>query len=219
MARAGALSEQALYLAAYRAGSAARCAVSHKFILKYRSGVTSPIYLIMGTPAAGKSTVARALMGRFTHGLHIPVDDVRHMVVSGLADMGPERYSDEVTRQLLLAHEAAARIAQTYGQAGFAVALDDFWFGDAPGADYVRILGPELHRVILRPSRTTALERLAARGAGSESFRGMLAMGIAEVDDALERHPKVGWRTIDSSDLSVEETVDRILHETQTTPA
>lgn len=174
-----------------------------------------PIYLIMGTPAAGKTTVARALMNRFTHGLHIPVDDVRHMVVSGLADMSFD-WSEELGRQLRLAHEASACVAQTYAQAGFAVALDDFWFGDVPDADYAKILGPDLHRVILRPSRATALIRLAERGKDGDSFKQILAQAIAEVDNELERHPKIGWHVIDSTDLTVDETVDRILNATRT---
>ena len=179
-----------------------------------------PLFLIMGAPATGKSTVARALMGRFTHGLHIPVDDLRHMVVSGLADMGDigAETSDELYLQLRLAHEAAACVALTYRQAGFAVALDDFWFGDAPEADYTRILGSELHQIILRPSRAAALARLAARGTDGESMKLILAEAITEVDEALELHSKTDWHVIDSTSLSVEDTVNRILHATRTLP-
>ena len=177
-----------------------------------------PIYLIMGSPAAGKSTVSRALMRRFPSGLHVPVDNVRFMVVSGLADMGPGP-SEALTLQLRLAHIAAARMAQTYAQAGFAVALDDFWFGDAPDADYTRILGSGLHRVILRPSRLAALERLAGRAPESFSFKQLLAQAIAMVDEALELHPKTGWHVVDSSHLTVEQTVDALLKVTQTAPA
>ena len=48
-----------------------------------------PIFLLSGTPGAGKSSVATALMQHFEFGLHIPVDDLREWVVSGLADPVP----------------------------------------------------------------------------------------------------------------------------------
>jgi AAA domain len=177
----------------------------------------SDAFLIMGPPAAGKSTVARALMRRFPRGVHIPLDDVRHMVTSGLVDMSFE-ISDELLAQLALAHEAAALMARTYTRAGFVAALDDFWFGEQPEADYQRLLGPGLHCVLLRPQRAAVLERLAARGTDGDSFRPLLEQAIAFVDDELERHPKVGWHVIDSTRLTVEETVDAILHATGVQP-
>lgn len=177
----------------------------------------SDAFLILGPPAAGKSTVARALMRRFTRGVHIPVDDVRHMVTSGLVDMSFE-FSDELFAQLALAHEAAALMARTYTRGGFAVALDDFWFGAHPEADYARVLGPDLHLVLLRPQRPAALARLSARGTDGDSFRPLLEQAIAFVDDELERHPKTGWHVIDSTRLTVEETVDAILHATGVQP-
>jgi tRNA uridine 5-carbamoylmethylation protein Kti12 len=69
-----------------------------------------PIFLIMGTPASGKSTVAKALMQRFERGLHIPVDDLRHLVVAGLSDMAFE-IPPETLRQLRLARESASVMA------------------------------------------------------------------------------------------------------------
>ena len=46
------------------------------------------IVLITGTPGAGKSVTAAALMRRFPFGLHIPVDDLREWVVSGISAPG-----------------------------------------------------------------------------------------------------------------------------------
>ena len=43
-----------------------------------------PIYLVVGPPAVGKSTTSGALAARFPKSLHIPVDDFRNMVVSGI---------------------------------------------------------------------------------------------------------------------------------------
>ena len=48
----------------------------------------TPIFLITGAPAVGKTTTGRALASRFAKSLHIPVDDVRRMVVSGVRHPG-----------------------------------------------------------------------------------------------------------------------------------
>jgi chloramphenicol 3-O-phosphotransferase len=177
----------------------------------------NPIFLVMGSPACGKSTVCRALMQRFARGLHIPVDDLRHMVVSGLDDMG-ETINDETQRQLQLAHETAARMACAYADAGFAVAIDDFWFGDVPDADYAPIIGTRLQRILLLPRQEIALERLHARDKAEGDFKPILELGIRFVYDAVKNHPRTGWQVVDSSQLSVEQTVNRILELTGIQP-
>ena len=67
----------------------------------------------MGTPASGKSTVARALAQRFERGVHIPLDDLRQMVVAGRVDMGFE-ISADLKLQLRLARESAAEIGRAH---------------------------------------------------------------------------------------------------------
>ena len=61
-----------------------------------------PIYLIAGSPASGKSTLARLLAQRAAKGLHIPVDDLRTMVHGGVVHPGPV-WSKELVEQLKLA--------------------------------------------------------------------------------------------------------------------
>ena len=96
--------------------------------------MTKPIFLVMGTPACGKSTISRALASRFELGIHIPVDDVRHMVVGGISDMKFEtRDAANVSDlQIRFTRESASEMAWIYNTAGFAVAIDDFWFNDIP---------------------------------------------------------------------------------------
>jgi adenylylsulfate kinase-like enzyme len=169
-----------------------------------------PIFLIMGTPASGKSTIAKALMQRFERGLHIPVDDLRHLVVAGLSDMAFE-IPPETFRQLRLAREAASVMARMYSDEGFAVAIDDFWLGENPDEDYNRKISRRVTRVLLLPKLETTLKRLYARNPDEGSFKLILESAVRSLQTGIETHPKTGWLVIDSSDLSVEQTVDLIL--------
>ncbi|HRL14538.1 MAG TPA: hypothetical protein PKX07_21830, partial [Aggregatilineales bacterium] len=86
----------------------------------------NPIYVVVGPPAVGKSTTSRALAARFPKSIHIPVDDLRNMVVSGLMLPGAV-WSDGLAQQITLARTSAASMALAYHTAGFAVVIDDFW--------------------------------------------------------------------------------------------
>jgi chloramphenicol 3-O-phosphotransferase len=174
-----------------------------------------PIFLILGSPAAGKSTVAKALMNRFERGLYVPVDDFRQMVVSGLADMGFD-ITPDLLEQIRLAREAASSMARLYNDMGFAVAIDDFWHTQLPHADYMQTLGLNIFRILLLPSLQETLDRLHKRDKDSEGMKQMLEQGIRHVHHAIETQPetKTGWHVVDSSNLSIEETVDRILEMT-----
>jgi cytidylate kinase len=59
------------------------------------------LFVISGVSAAGKSTVARLLAGRFARGVCVHGDEIRAMVVSGRADMRPDA-GREALRQLTL---------------------------------------------------------------------------------------------------------------------
>jgi adenylylsulfate kinase-like enzyme len=169
-----------------------------------------PIFLIMGTPASGKSTVAKALMQRFERGLHIPVDDLRHLVVAGLSDMAFE-IPPETFRQLRLARESACVMARMYSDDGFAVAIDDFWLGENPDENYNRKISRRITRILLLPNLETTLERVYARNPDEGSFKQTLETAIRSLQTGIEAHPKTGWLVIDSSHLSVDQTVDQIL--------
>lgn len=76
-----------------------------------------PIFLITGAPAVGKTTTGRALASRFDKSLHIPVDDVRGMVVSGVRHPGRE-WSAGLVEQLSAARESVCAIGNALPPCG-----------------------------------------------------------------------------------------------------
>ncbi|MBN1372786.1 MAG: AAA family ATPase [Anaerolineaceae bacterium] len=172
-----------------------------------------PIFLIVGPPAVGKSTTSRALAACFSKSIHMPVDDLRMMVVSGLLLPGPV-WSDELAQQIALARQSAAEAALIYHRTGFGVVIDDFWDAEHLN-DYQALLGhPHFHKVVLYPRQEAAHQRNRQRAEGSPE--------LAYIDEGIEivyrqlnasaaRLAEDGWVVVDTSALSVDETVAAIL--------
>lgn len=174
----------------------------------------NPVYLLAGPPAVGKTTTARALAARFAQSIHIPVDDLRDMVVSGRVYPG-EAWPPELVAQLQLARHSAVQMAQAYRAAGFMVVIDDFWDPHSRLQEYAALTAEaNVHRVLLLPSRAVAEARnLQRSGPGPASAfiqQGIQAVyaGLDEVGAALTQ---TGWRRLDTSHRSPKETVDAIL--------
>lgn len=171
-----------------------------------------PIFVITGTPGSGKTSVARALAGRFPFGLHVPVDDLREWVVSGLAHPVPS-WTAETGRQFRLARRAAAQLARLYAEAGFAVVVDDVIFpAEARELFAEPLAGLPVHQILLRPSLDVALARNAART--TKGFEpALLADTIRGLHSAMGEPvwAEARWLVVDSSWLSVAATVDAIL--------
>ena len=172
-----------------------------------------PIFILTGTPASGKSSVAKALLQCFTFGVHIPVDNLRGLVVSGLSNpIGS--WDEETDRQFRLARDSAAQIAKVYAQGGFAVVIDDVIFPDAVAHHYDEPLASfEVYKVLLRPTVEIALARNMARNIDVDNAQlGKIIEPIyahfATFD--LERMVMDGWCILDTSHLSVAETVSEI---------
>ena len=173
---------------------------------------TPPIFLLTGTPGAGKSSIANRLMRRFPFGLHIPVDDLREWVASGLADPVPV-WTDETTRQFTLARRAACYTARLYADAGFAVVVDDVIFPDEAEELFAAPLsGYFLHKFLLQPNVEAALLRNAHRTNKSYNTASLVEL-IRTIHNMMPASAYVekGWTVIDSTHLGVEETVDAIL--------
>ena len=172
------------------------------------------VFLVVGAPAVGKSTTARALAKQFPRSIHIPVDDLRDMVVSGLVYPGGD-WGPELVEQLRLARETAAQMATSYNRAGFAVVIDDFWDPYSQLLEYGPLLQePNLCKVLLFPSLRVAQERNEKRS-GPGEWNEYLADGIRRVYGHLETYVSTleenGWIIVDTSDQSVEAAVSHIL--------
>lgn len=175
------------------------------------------IFLIVGAPAVGKSTTAHALAGRFPKSIHIPVDDVRDMVVSGLAYPG-ETWGADLIEQLKLARESVTQVVRTYSKAGFTVVIDDFWDPFSHLHEYGPMFeGPSVHKVLLYPEQQAAEERNRKRsGPNGETdyIEGGIRMVYENLKGEVENLRREGWLVVDTTGLSVEATVEHIVVQT-----
>lgn len=176
------------------------------------------IFFLAGPPAVGKSSTARALAAQFQKSIHIPVDNLRDMVVSGLA-LPSKEWSQELIEQLALARESASQMAIAYNKAGFVVAIDDFWDPNTKLGEYSLLFQEEnLHKVLLFPGQRVAEERNLRRSGPGEASK-YIAEGIRTIYEVLQEDiPNLenqGWMIVDTSNLTVEAAVQQILLQTE----
>ncbi len=161
--------------------------------------------LITGIMASGKSTIAQRVAEKLPKSVHLRGDLFRRMIVNGRVDMQPE-IEAEALIQLRLRYQLAAQVADGYCAAGFSVVYQDVIIG-AILQDVV-----EMHRqwplyvVVLCPSPAVAVDRDAHRH--KQVYHSWTP---DELDHALRHEtPHLGlW--LDTSNMTVEETVDTIL--------
>jgi predicted kinase len=166
---------------------------------------TPAVVLISGIMAAGKSTVAEALARRLPRSVHLRGDVFRRMIVNGRAEPGPE-FTPESWRQLRLRYALAAGAADRYAEAGFTVILQDVVLG----AELTRLVGLIRHRPLAVVLLAPRAEVVAARERG-RSKQGYGDWPVADLDAGFRADtPRIGlW--LDSSELTVAQTVDEIL--------
>lgn len=84
--------------------------------------MTPRIIFVSGPPASGKTTLCEHLVAAFPLAVHLPMDDLRGWVKSGMADSVP--WTDETERQFQIAEQASCEVAKTYLSHGFTVVID-----------------------------------------------------------------------------------------------
>ncbi|WP_030943532.1 AAA family ATPase [Streptomyces sp. NRRL S-646] len=163
------------------------------------------VVLITGVMAAGKSTVAQALAERLPRAAHVRGDVFRRMIVSGREDYVPGA-GGESEAQLRLRYRLSAATADGYAEAGFTAVVQDVVLGQDLSSYVGLVRTRPLFVVVLAPSP----EAMAGREAG-RAKTGYGAWSVEDLDGALRADtPRLGlW--LDSSELTVEETVDAIL--------
>lgn len=167
------------------------------------------ILLVTGPPAAGKSTVTRMLAETLNRSALLDGDFVARLVVNGYVwPLGEP--ADEAARQVALCNQNLCDLARNIATAGITPVID--WI--VPDREQFDVFtsalgGLGLCTVVLAPDPAVCVERNLQRDERErfdfDDHAGLLArMGDAFGDDAL-------W--VDSTHLSAEETVDRIMGE------
>jgi chloramphenicol 3-O-phosphotransferase len=154
--------------------------------------------MFTGPAGAGKSTLARAWCATRSRAVHVELDEVRHLIVSGLAD--PQSPGPLPTEQYDTSVAACCALVREFTAAGYDVAVDDAVDPETfEGHWSPRLVGIELSVVVVRPSLDVALERGAERP--KRVRRGL----VREQHAATSRWPS--RRTIDTAGQSVEESL------------
>ncbi|MFC7309852.1 AAA family ATPase [Streptomyces monticola] len=163
------------------------------------------VVLLTGIMASGKSTVAQALAERLPRAAHVRGDVFRRMVVSGRAEMAPGAEA-EALAQLRLRYRLSASTADAYADAGFTAVVQDVVIGEVLKEYVAGVRTRPFYVVVLDPDADVVAAREAGRGK-----TGYGEWSVEALQSGLRQEtPRIGlW--LDSSELTVEETVDALL--------
>lgn len=163
------------------------------------------MYLVTGIMASGKSTVAQRLAERFERSVHVRGDGFRRSIVSGRAEMSAQP-THEALEQLRLRYELAASCADRYVEAGFTTVLQDVVVGPMLAEMVDLIATRPLAVVVLAPSAAEVQRREQQRD--KTGYHGFTP---EDLDATLRGETTRVGLWLDTSDQTVDETVDAIL--------
>ena len=167
------------------------------------------IVLLTGAPASGKTTLAHMLAEHSPKSIHIQVDQVREMMVSGIHLPGRGGWSDEATRQFQWGRTTASFMANLYASNGVDAFIDDVCVPQFFSDQYAELFtNPAVMRVLLMPAKDALIERLKRRAGPYDAH---MAAAIPVIYRYLEPMPKDGWIVLDSSEWSIEQTFQEVL--------
>lgn len=166
----------------------------------------SPVFIITGAMASGKSTVAMALAKRFERSAYVEGDAFLRMMINGTANMGPV-LDAEALAQLNLRHQLATDAVRRFVQSGFTVIYEDILIGNHLLLAVERLGDLVPHVVVLTPSVEALVER--DRGRSKTGYSEKFPPRVL-ADALVNETPRIGtW--IDTTDMSVEDVVATIL--------
>jgi cytidylate kinase len=167
------------------------------------STLAGEILIVTGPPGAGKTTMARALVDRFELAVLLEGDVYFRSVVRGWIApwTTPARHQNTVVTQ------AMAASAGEFARGGYTVVLEGIigpWFLDTfvPAAG-----GVAVHYLIVRPQADIAMARAVAR----EAPELVDPAPVAQMYEAFASHGGYERHVIDTSDHTVDDTVDEVL--------
>lgn len=165
------------------------------------------IIFITGMAGAGKSTVGRQVARHFSKCLLIQVDELREKMVKGYARPQDGVFTEEVMRQFQMARSTAIYMARLYADQGVDVVIDDVCVPSNFVEQYAALFEiPEVHRILLYPKESVVIERIKKRGGPLEHIP-----YVPVIYKFLDSMPKDGWIVLDSSEWTIERTVNEIL--------
>ena len=173
---------------------------------KQTDRILPAIILITGNMAAGKSSVAQALAERLSMSVHLRGDIFRRMIINGQAEMNVT-LSIEAKRQLQLRYRLAQAVAKHYVDAGFTVVYQDIIIGEVLSQVVAAFQPYQLAIVVLCPRADVIVARDQTRA--KTGYPSRAAVDTFDHILRFETPPRGYW--LDSSDLTVMQTVDRIV--------
>jgi predicted kinase len=163
------------------------------------------IAIITGPPGSGKTTVSKKLAETSTKGAVISVDEIRHMIIGGYRKAWlKDKESEE---QKILAIKNTCLLAKNFLEQGIDVFIDDVVTSESSLSLYKKLLNTNFSIFLLLPSKEVLIKRDASRP--EEAIMGKRAIELHEVFSSAK--DKLNWQVIDTTSLSLEDTVREIM--------
>jgi chloramphenicol 3-O-phosphotransferase len=157
--------------------------------------------MFTGPAGAGKTTLARAWCATRRRAVHVELDEVRHLIVSGLVD--PQTVGPAQAEQYDTSVAACCALVREFIRRGYDVAVDDAVDPDEFERYWLPRLGSiKCSVVVVRPSLKVVLERGTGR---SKRVRPDV---VRNQHAAASRWPTE--RTIDTTVQSIEESLESV---------